>query len=59
MVISLYFWFSEPRRPVPARKFRQGRWGREALVYILGPTFRAMAEKALALKYALQAGGKL
>jgi len=37
----------------------QGAWGREALVHILGPTPMAVAEKALALKYALQAGGKL
>ena len=37
----------------------QGGWGREAQVHILGPTPMAVAEKALALKYALQAGGKL
>jgi predicted fused transcriptional regulator/phosphomethylpyrimidine kinase len=37
----------------------KGAWGREAQVHVLGPTPMAVAEKALALKYALQAGGKL
>ena len=36
-----------------------GGLGREAQVHILGPTPMAVAEKALALKCALQAGGKL
>jgi hydroxymethylpyrimidine/phosphomethylpyrimidine kinase len=37
----------------------RGAWGREAMILILGPTPMAVAEKALALKQALQAGGKL
>jgi hydroxymethylpyrimidine/phosphomethylpyrimidine kinase len=37
----------------------QGDTGREAMTVILGPNPMAVAEKALALKNALQAGGKL
>ncbi len=37
----------------------RGGCGREAMIRILGPTPMAVAEKALALKNALRAGGKL
>ncbi|MGO9393389.1 MAG: thiamine-phosphate synthase family protein [Desulfobaccales bacterium] len=49
----------QPGKPPPDLIYDPGAWGREALVYILGPTPMAVAEKALALKCALQAGGKL
>jgi hydroxymethylpyrimidine/phosphomethylpyrimidine kinase len=37
----------------------KGDWGKEPMIRILGPTPMAVAEKALALKNALQAGGRL
>lgn len=36
-----------------------GAWGREPMIYILGVNPMAVAEKALALKHALQAAGRL
>jgi len=39
--------------------FDPGAWGQEAMLYLLGPNPMTVAEKALALKNAWQAGGKL
>ncbi len=49
----------KPGEAPPDLIWARGARGREALVYVLGPTPMAVAEKALALKYALQAAGKL
>jgi hydroxymethylpyrimidine/phosphomethylpyrimidine kinase len=49
----------QPGQPPPDLICDRGAFGREALIRILGPTPMAVAEKALALKNALQAGGKL
>jgi hydroxymethylpyrimidine kinase/phosphomethylpyrimidine kinase len=49
----------KPGEAPPDLIWARGAGGREALVYVLGPTPMAVAEKALSLKYALQAGGKL
>ena len=45
--------------PPPDLICDKGDWGKEPMVRILGPTPMAVAEKALALKNALQAGGRL
>jgi hydroxymethylpyrimidine kinase/phosphomethylpyrimidine kinase len=37
----------------------RGAWGREPMIHILGPTPMSVVEKALALKTALQAAGRL
>jgi hydroxymethylpyrimidine kinase / phosphomethylpyrimidine kinase / thiamine-phosphate diphosphorylase len=39
--------------------FDRGDWGKEPMIRILGPTPMSVAEKALALKNALQVAGKL
>jgi hydroxymethylpyrimidine kinase / phosphomethylpyrimidine kinase / thiamine-phosphate diphosphorylase len=49
----------QPGQAPPDLLYDQGAWGREAMTLILGSTPMAVAEKALALKHALQAGGKL
>ena len=46
-------------RPAPDLIYDRGDLGKEAMIRILGPSPMAVAEKALALKNALQAGGKL
>jgi hydroxymethylpyrimidine kinase/phosphomethylpyrimidine kinase len=49
----------KPGRRPPDLICDRGAWGREALIHLLGPDPMAVAEKALALKNALQAGGRL
>jgi predicted fused transcriptional regulator/phosphomethylpyrimidine kinase len=49
----------KPGKPPPDLICDQGGWGREPMVHILGPNPMSVAEKALALKNALQAAGKL
>ncbi len=49
----------KPGRPAPDIIYDKGAFGKEAMIRILGPSPMAVAEKALALKHALQAGGKL
>jgi len=48
-----------PGEPPPDLICDRGGWGKEPMIRILGPTPMAVAEKALALKNALQAGGKV
>jgi hydroxymethylpyrimidine kinase/phosphomethylpyrimidine kinase len=45
--------------PPPDLIWDRGAWGREPMVRILGPTPMSVAEKALALKNALEAAGRL
>jgi hydroxymethylpyrimidine kinase/phosphomethylpyrimidine kinase len=45
--------------PPPDLIYDRGEFGKEPMIRILGPTPMSVAEKALALKNALQAGGKL
>jgi len=45
--------------PPPDLIFDKGDWGKEPMIRILGPTPMSVAEKALALKNALAAAGKL
>ncbi len=45
--------------PAPDLIYDRGDWGKEPMLRILGPTPMAVAEKALALKNALQAAGRL
>jgi hydroxymethylpyrimidine kinase/phosphomethylpyrimidine kinase len=45
--------------PPPDLIYDRGEWGKEPMIRILGPTPMAVAEKALALKNALQAAGRL
>ena len=49
----------KPGEPPPDLIYDRGEFGKEPMIRILGPTPMAVAEKALALKNALQAGGKL
>ena len=49
----------QPGQAPPDLICDRGGVGQEAMIRILGPTPMAVAEKALALKNALQAGGKL
>jgi hydroxymethylpyrimidine kinase / phosphomethylpyrimidine kinase / thiamine-phosphate diphosphorylase len=49
----------KPGEPPPDLIYDRGEWGKEPMIRILGPTPMSVAEKALALKNALQAGGKL
>jgi hydroxymethylpyrimidine/phosphomethylpyrimidine kinase len=49
----------KPGEPPPDLIFDQGDWGKEPMIRILGPNPMAVAEKALALKNALQAAGRL
>lgn len=49
----------KPGEPPPDLIYDRGELGKEPMIRILGPTPMSVAEKALALKNALQAGGKL
>ena len=49
----------KPNDPPPDLIYDRGEFGKEPMIRILGPTPMSVAEKALALKNALQAGGKL
>jgi hydroxymethylpyrimidine/phosphomethylpyrimidine kinase len=49
----------KPGQPPPDLIYDRGEVGKEPMIRILGPTPMSVAEKALALKNALQAGGKL
>ena len=49
----------KPGEPPPDLIYDRGEWGKEPMIRILGPTPSSVTEKALALKNALQAGGKL
>jgi hydroxymethylpyrimidine kinase / phosphomethylpyrimidine kinase / thiamine-phosphate diphosphorylase len=49
----------KPNEPPPDLIVDRGEFGKEPMIRILGPTPMSVAEKALALKNALQAGGKL
>jgi hydroxymethylpyrimidine kinase/phosphomethylpyrimidine kinase len=49
----------KPGEPPPDLIYDRGDWGKEPMIRILGPTPMRVAEKALAIKNALQAGGKL
>ena len=49
----------KPGEPPPDLIYDRGEWGKEPMIRILGPTPMAVAEKALALKNALSAGGRL
>ncbi|MEW6388655.1 MAG: bifunctional hydroxymethylpyrimidine kinase/phosphomethylpyrimidine kinase [Thermodesulfobacteriota bacterium] len=49
----------KPGEPPPDLIFTKGDWGLEPGTLILGPDPMTVAEKALALKNALQAGGRL
>jgi hydroxymethylpyrimidine kinase / phosphomethylpyrimidine kinase / thiamine-phosphate diphosphorylase len=49
----------KPHEPPPDLIYDRGEVGKEPMIRILGPTPMAVAEKALALKNALQAAGRL
>ena len=49
----------KPDEPPPDLIYDRGEFGKEPMIRILGPTPMAVAEKALALKNALQVAGKL
>jgi hydroxymethylpyrimidine kinase / phosphomethylpyrimidine kinase / thiamine-phosphate diphosphorylase len=49
----------KPGEPPPDLIYDRGEFGKEPMIRILGPTPMAVAEKALALKNALLAGGRL
>jgi hydroxymethylpyrimidine kinase/phosphomethylpyrimidine kinase len=49
----------KPGAPPPDLIYDRGDWGKEPMIRILGSTPMSVAEKALALKNALQAAGKL
>jgi hydroxymethylpyrimidine kinase/phosphomethylpyrimidine kinase len=49
----------KPNEPPPDLIADPGGFGKEPMIRILGPTPMSVAEKALALKHALLAGGKL
>jgi hydroxymethylpyrimidine kinase/phosphomethylpyrimidine kinase len=49
----------EPGEPPPDLIYDRGEFGKEPMLRILGPTPMSVAEKALALKNALQAAGRL
>jgi hydroxymethylpyrimidine kinase/phosphomethylpyrimidine kinase len=49
----------KPGEPPPDLIYDRGEFGKEPMIRILGPSPMSVAEKALALKHALQAGGKL
>ena len=48
----------KPGEPPPDLIYDRGEFGKEPMIRILGPTPMAVAEKALALKNALQVAGK-
>ena len=49
----------KPGEPPPDLIYDRGECGKEPMIRILGPTPMSVAEKALALKNALQAAGRL
>jgi hydroxymethylpyrimidine/phosphomethylpyrimidine kinase len=49
----------KPGAPPPDLLYDRGDWGKEPMIRILGPTPMSVVEKALALKNALQAAGRL
>jgi hydroxymethylpyrimidine/phosphomethylpyrimidine kinase len=49
----------KPGEPPPDLIYDRGEFGKEPMIRILGPTPMAVAEKALALKNALQVAGRL
>jgi hydroxymethylpyrimidine kinase / phosphomethylpyrimidine kinase / thiamine-phosphate diphosphorylase len=49
----------KPGQPPPDLIYDRGEFGKEPMIRILGPTPMAVAEKALALKNAVQAAGRL
>jgi hydroxymethylpyrimidine kinase/phosphomethylpyrimidine kinase len=49
----------KPGQPPPDLIYDRGDWGKEPMIRILGPTPMSVAEKALALKNALHAAGRL
>jgi hydroxymethylpyrimidine kinase/phosphomethylpyrimidine kinase len=49
----------KPGAPPPDLIYDRGNWGKEPMIRILGPNPMSVAEKALALKNALQVAGKL
>ena len=49
----------KPGEPPPDLIYDRGEVGKEPMIRILGPTPMSVAEKALALKNALLAGGRL
>jgi hydroxymethylpyrimidine/phosphomethylpyrimidine kinase len=49
----------KPGAPAPDLIYDRGDWGKEPMIRILGTNPMSVAEKALALKNALQAAGKL
>ena len=49
----------KPGQQAPDLIMDRGDWGKEAMIRILGQNPMAVAEKALAIKNALQAGGRL
>ena len=49
----------KPGQQAPDLIMDRGDWGKEAMIRILGENPMAVAEKALAIKNALQAGGRL
>jgi hydroxymethylpyrimidine kinase/phosphomethylpyrimidine kinase len=48
----------KPGEPPPDLICHRGGWGQEPMIHILGPTPMSVAEKALALKNALQVAGR-
>jgi hydroxymethylpyrimidine kinase/phosphomethylpyrimidine kinase len=49
----------KPGTPPPDLVWDRGDWGKEPMIRILGPDPMAVAEKAIALKNALAAGGRI
>ena len=49
----------KPGEPPPDLIYDRGEFGKEPMIRILGPTPMSVAEKALALKNALQVAGRL
>ena len=49
----------KPNEPPPDLIYDRGEFGKEPMIRVLGPTPMSVAEKALALKNALQVAGKL
>ncbi len=49
----------KPGEPPPDLIYDRGEWGKEPMIRLLGPTPMSVAEKALALKNALAAAGRL
>ena len=49
----------KPGQPPPDLIYDRGEFGKEPMIRILGPTPMSVAEKALALKNALQVAGRI